>query len=358
MNNKKIRVGIIGQGRSGRNVHANQIKKIPELYEIAAVSDAVEERRIMAVNDYGCSAYADYKEMLNHPGLDLIVNATPSHLHVPVSLELLARGFHVVCEKPLARTTEEVDLLIAASKKSGKVLTVMHQRRFDPVLREIQRVIASGVLGRLVQISITAGGFARRWDWQTLKSHNGGILMNTGVHFLDQVMELYDASGTPKVMCVMDNANSFGDAEDYCKILLKQTGKPTIDLTISSCRAYAGPLYEILGTNGGLQANSIHIDWKYFKSEEAPHQELQRDPISDANGNPVYCREKLKWYEEKWDLEKDGVNYSPPNVAYYESLYKTLIEGKSPTITLDQVRKQIVIMQECHRQNPEFAPEG
>ncbi|MDF2721207.1 MAG: oxidoreductase [Paenibacillus sp.] len=348
---------IIGQGRSGRDIHTETLKKLGEQFIIAAVSDELEERRIRANNDYGCDTYSDYREMIKRTDLDLIVNATPSHLHVPVSLELLEAGFNVLCEKPLARTQEEVNILIEASKKAGKVLAVFHQYRFFPVIQEINKVLDSGVLGRIVQVSVSASNFSRRWDWQTLKSRNGGSLMNTGSHFVDLSLQWLGTETLPNVLCRMDSVNSFGDAEDYCKIILNSPGKPLFDIEISSANAYAGPTYLIQGKNGGLKASNGSIEYRYFKPEEAPHHELELAPLSNADGMPVYCREQLTWYEGSWK-SGEGQAYPSPAAAFYNMLYETLTEGKPLKITPEHVRQQIAIIEEAFAQNPVFAPEA
>lgn len=348
----KIRVGIIGQGRSGRNIHADNLFKLKDQFEIVAVSDGMEERRNMAIRDFGCEAYSDYHEMMKRTDLDLIINATPSHLHVPISLELLEAGFNVLCEKPLARKVEEVDQLIAASTKAGKMLAVFQQARFNPIFLKIREIIESGVIGRVVQISIRPNGFARRWDWQTLKSHNGGNLLNTGAHFLDQALQLYGTESMPNVLCQMDSANSFGDAEDYCKIVLTGKQKPLVDIEISSCCSFPGDLYNIQGTNGGITATGNSVNWKYFKPEEAPEQTLQEQPISKPDGSPVYVSETLTWYEDSW--KPDGEQLSPQNAFYY-MLHAALTEGKPLAVTPEHVRQQIAVMEECFNQNPDFS---
>lgn len=356
MSSNAVKVGIIGQGRSGRDIHAETLKKLGEKFTIAAVSDELEERRNRAVGDYGCDAYSDYREMMRRTDLDLIVNATPSHLHVPVSLELLEAGFHVLCEKPLARTKEEVDRLVAASKRAGKVIAIFQQYRYFPVIQEINKVLDSGVLGRIVQISIAANSFSRRWDWQTLKSRNGGNLMNTGAHFVDLSLQWLGNETLPKIMCRMDSANSFGDAEDYCKLLLNSPGKPLVDIELSSCCAYPGPTYLIQGKNGGLKATNSGIEWRYFKPEEAPHHELELQPLSNADGKPVYCKEELTWYNGSWKAG-EGEAYPAPAIAFYHMLYDTLTEGKPLSVTPAHVRQQMAIMEEAFRQNPLFAPD-
>jgi len=352
-----IRVGIIGQGRSGRNIHAETLKNMKDKFTIVAVSDAMEERRRRAVQDYGCEAYSDYKEMIQRKDLDLIVNATPSPLHVPVSLELMEAGFNVLCEKPLARKLEEVERLIETSNRTGKKLAVFHQYRFNPVVQEINKVLQSGVLGRIVQVSIAANAFSRRWDWQTLKANNGGNLLNNGVHFVDLSLQWLGTEEVPGVLCRMDSANSFGDAEDYCKLILNSPGKPLFDIEISSCHAYPGPTYLIQGTNGGLKATNSSAEWRYFKPEEAPHRELDLNPISNEEGMPVYCREELKWYTGSWK-QGEGTQYPPAAVAYYNALHAALTEDKPVPVAPEHVRMQLAIIEEAFRQNPKFAPEN
>jgi len=348
-----IRVGIIGQGRSGYSIHCEYLKTVPEQYKIVAVVDPIEERRKRAEQEFGCDAYADYKELLKRDDLDLIVNATPSHLHVPVTLDILDAGFNVVCEKPLARKVEEVDMLIEAAKKSGKIFTIFQQSRFAPYFRQVKKVIDSGVLGRIVQISIAFNGFARRWDWQCVQRFYGGNLLNTGPHPLDQALQLFGTDVMPEVFCVMDRCNTYGDAEDYVKLILRGEGRPLIDLEISSCCAYPSFTYNVQGTKGGLKGTMTHIEWKYFKEEEAPEQKLIMEPLNTPEGKPAYCSEQLKWYEENWSVPEEQKNlFSTISSGFYNMLYNTFTTGAPLEITPEQVRQQIAVIEECHRQNP------
>jgi len=350
---KTIRVAIIGQGRSGRDIHGAYLIQVPEQYKIVAVTDPIEERRKQAEEEYGCKSYMYYNEILRLDDIDLIINATPSHLHVPVTLDILNAGFNVLCEKPLARKVEEVDMLISAAEKSGKVFAIYQQSRFAPYFRQVRKVIDSGVLGRIVQISIAFNNFARRWDWQCLQKNYGGNLLNTGPHPLDQALQLFGTDIMPEVYCIMDRCNTFGDAEDYVKLVLKGKDRPVIDLEISSCSTYPCYTYNVQGTRGGLKGSMTHIDWKYFKEEEAPKQKLTTEPLEKSDGTPAYCGEVLKWYEESWDVaEEDKDLFDTMAGSFYNMLYKTLTEGTPLEITPQQVRQQIAVIEECHRQNP------
>jgi predicted dehydrogenase len=350
---KKLKVGIIGQGRSGRDIHGRCLVEMTDKYEIAAVADLLEDRRKRAETEYGCTAYEDYHSLFERKDLDLIINSIPSYLHVPVTLEILNNGFNVVCEKPLARKASEVDTLIKTAEKSGKLFAIFQQSRFSPVYRKIREIIDSGVIGRIVQISSQNNGFARRWDWQTLQENNGGSLLNTGPHPVDQVLQLFGTDVMPEVTCIMDRANTFGDAEDYVKVILHGPGRPVIDVEISSCCTYTGPSYNIQGTRGGIKATSDRVDWKFFKAEEAPEQHLIRTPLMKADGTPAYCSEQLKWHEDSWEVPEDQKDtFQIMSKSYYNMIYSALTEGTPLEITPMQVRQQIAVMEECHRQNP------
>jgi scyllo-inositol 2-dehydrogenase (NADP+) len=349
---KTIRVAIIGQGRSGRDIHGAHLLKDKGRYRVVAVSDLFEDRRRRAVEDFGCDACADYRELLKRKDLDLVVNATPSNLHVPVTLEFLKAGFNVLCEKPFAPRVADVDRMIAAARKSGTLLAVYQQSRNARYFAQVQKVIASGVLGRIVQISISFSGFGRRWDWQTLQEMNGGNLLNTGPHPLDQALVLF-GEGMPRVHCYMDRANTFGDAEDYVKLILSGEGHPVIDIEISSCQTYTGATYNVQGTRGGMKTTMSEAEWKYFKLSEAPRQKLIRAPLRTAEGKPTYCAETLKWHAGKWKVPPSEADlFDSISARFYRMLYRALTQGAPLQITPQQVRRQIAVIEEAQRQNP------
>lgn len=350
---KQLRVAILGQGRSGRDIHGRHLLTDTERFKIVAIVDPIDHRRERAAKEYGCETFKDYTELFGRQDIDLVINATPSHLHFPVTTDLLNHNFNVLCDKPLARRASEVDAMIEASKKSGKLFAIFQQSRYAPYFQQVKKVVDSGVLGRIVQISIAFNGFARRWDWQCIQDFNGGNLLNTGPHPLDQALRFLDYEGMPEVMCIMDRANTFGDAEDYVKLILRAPERPVIDMEISSCCAYPCFTYNVQGTNGGLKGSMTHIDWKYFKPSEAPKQQLIRTPLMKEDGTPAYCGEQLKWYEESWDVpvEKEDL-FKAISGGFYNMLYKTLTEGAPLEISPEQVRQQIAVIEECHRQNP------
>lgn len=353
MHKKEIQIGIIGQGRSGRDIHGSYLKTASGKYRIAAISDPLRERRERAEKEYGCKAYEDYRDMLDKEKLDVVVNATPSHLHVPLTHYALEKGFNVVCEKPLSNNTAEIDMLIDAAGKSGKMFTVFQEARYEPAFCQVRKVVDSGVLGRVIQISVYRDWFARRWDWQTLKEFNGGNLLNLGAHELDKAMLLARYAAKPEVFCRMDCVNTLGDADDYLKLMLRAPGYPVVDLEISSCCAYPPFMYNIHGSNGSLTGTFSKVSWKYFKPEEAPSRTLIREPLSDNSGLPASCSEELKWYQEEWEYvedEKEDLIFCATR-DFYDMLYDSLAGDMPLKITPQQVRLYTAVIEECFRQN-------
>ena len=362
----KIRVAVIGQGRSGRNIHTEHLKQ-DDRFRIMAVVDALPERRERAARDYGCDVYADFHELFARKDLDLVVNSTFSHLHVPVTLELLQAGFNVLCEKPLAARAAEVDQVIEAAQKSGKLLAVYQNSRYAPYFEKVREVIDSGVLGRIVQIAIQFNGFSRRWDWQTLREWNGGNLMNTGPHPLDQALVLF-GPGEPEVRCFMDRTEegSSGTAENHVKLLLSGRGHPVIDLEISSCCAYPSFTYNVYGSRGGMKGTTSAMEWRYFIPGDEPQRPLDKNPIQNEEGLPVYLSEKMTWHTGRWPTEQEAeasqAEYSSAAAPvqggmtrkFYSMLHRTLTEGVPLEVTLEQVRRQIAVIEEAHRQNPQI----
>lgn len=345
---KKLRVGIIGQGRSGRNIHVLGLKqsKMMERFEIAAVTDLIPERcEETAAEHPGCKIYPDYKAMLKDNSLDIIVNASFSHQHVPISLEILDAGFDVICEKPLAGSVEQVDQIAAAVKRTGRVFAVFQEARFDPTFRKVLEICNSGVLGRIVMARFTRNGFSRRWDWQTLREMDGGGLLNTGSHSLDQALQLF--KGMPeKIFCIMDRVNSCGNAEDHIKLLFSAPGQPTIDFEVSTCAPYSPPRFQIYGEFGGLSAVPRSVEWKFYQPQTADAKKLIKEPLPERS----FCRESLDWIEYKWtDHGKHDTEYLTEQL--YLNFYDVLCNNGELEVTLEDVRRQIAIIEECHKQN-------
>lgn len=349
---KQLRIAIIGQGRSGRDIHGKFfLGDTSGKYKVVAVVDAIPLRRERAKKEFGCEAYADYRELFARKDIDLVVNCSFSYQHYSITLDLLEHGFPVVVEKPFGRYARDCLHLMNTAKEKGVMLNVFQQSRFAPYYTEIKKVIASGVLGTLKQISVCYNGFSRRWDWQCSQRYWGGSLLNSGPHPLDQALDLLDFDPNIRVaFSKLDKVNTSGDAEDYCKIILTAPGKPVVDVEISSCNAYSPYTYVIQASNGCLCATHQKINYKYFIPENEPVRPLVLEPLQDENGYPAYCTEKLNWIEK--EIIPQGSVFDVAVEKYYNMIYQHLVEGKEMEVQPWQVLQQIRLVEQIHADNP------
>ncbi len=353
-----IRVAIVGQGRSGYGIHANWLKMVPQQYRIVAVADKLPERRREAELEFGARAYGDYRQLLAAGGFELLVNALPTPLHGPGTLAALRAGYHVVCEKPFAGSVREVDRMADAARQAQRLLAPFQNNRLQPFFLKMMEVVQSGVLGEILHVRSHWGGFARRWDWQTLQRNRGGVLFNTGPHAVDHALQFIDAKVTPEVFCRMRFKNKLGgDAEDLCALTLNVHNGPIIEIHLTGYLAYPpADMYTVSGTLGSLAGGAQALRWKYYNPRQAPQQKMWQWSVDRQ-----YPSENLPWVEQSWNVDpvlakgaKSGYtlrSFQSGVRLYYDNIYRVLRQGAPLLITVPQVRRQIAVIAESHRQN-------
>lgn len=336
-----IRVGIAGLGRSGWDIHARLLEPMAAHYRVVAVADADPARRAQAEDRFDCLAHATFADLLADRQVEVVVVALPSHLHAQASIDALAAGKHVVCEKPMAVSLAEADRMVAAAAGSDRVLTIFQNRRYNPDFLQVRQVLERGLLGRIVQIRITESKFSRRWDWQTLREYGGGTLNNTGPHFLDQALQLFGPA-EPEIFCHLDRTLTLGDADDHVKVVLKGANAPTVDVEVSSCDAFPRETWHIMGTQGGLRGSTQALQWRYFDPAHLPPRTLDTRPTPDRS----YNRDEIPWQEGEWTLAEDT---SPGHSGFYRELFAAIRHGAPVPITPESVQRVIRLQEACHR---------
>ena len=147
----KLKVAVIGQGRSGRDIHGAFFKKeINDVVEVAVVVEKDESRRQRALEEYpGCMVLASHEDLYGMKGIDLVVNATYSKTHYSITKDLLEHEFNVLVEKPFAASYYECANLIKIAKEKGVVLAVFQQTFLAPFFKFTKELMASGKLGHI-----------------------------------------------------------------------------------------------------------------------------------------------------------------------------------------------------------------
>jgi predicted dehydrogenase len=181
-----IKFAIVGCGRiAGR--HAVHIKTYGRLL---AVCDIVKEKADELAHQYDVLAYYDLETLLREQReVDVVAVCTPNGLHAEHSISILNAGRHVLCEKPMAINTVDCKRMIAASKRTGKILFVVKQNRFNPPIEAVKKLLDAGVLGRVYSIQLNC--FWNRDpdyyhnSWKGSIDLDGGTLFTQFSHFID-----------------------------------------------------------------------------------------------------------------------------------------------------------------------------
>jgi len=269
-NPSEIKVGVIGYGGAfnmGRQ-HLQQMQAAGMTPIAVAEVDAT--RLAVATQDFpGIETYSTVAAMLKMSAVNLIVIITPHNTHATLALQCLRAGRHVVCEKPLAITTKEVDAMIAAAKKSGVMLSTYHNRHWDGrIMQAVDLIKKQGVIGDIVRIEAHMGGYGKPGDWwRTSRTISGGILYDWGVHLLEYSLQLIDAPvsevsgfahegfGAPQTAWKKDT----NEDEGFTVVRFKGGQWLTLTITQLDSKGKEGIL-EITGTTG-----SLVIEWNHVK---------------------------------------------------------------------------------------------
>ncbi|MDR1279211.1 MAG: Gfo/Idh/MocA family oxidoreductase [Opitutaceae bacterium] len=187
---RKFRVGLVGGGGIAQGVHIPGWKSIPEA-EIVAVADVHEPAARKAAELSGAAhVFTDYKDLIKLD-LDAVDICTPNRLHTPVALAALASGKHVLCEKPLATTTDEIRQMGALADQAGLVLMTGQHQRYRAETRALRQWSAAGHLGDVYHARVHAMRRALLPPRPGFIDHalsGGGPCMDIGVHALDAAL--------------------------------------------------------------------------------------------------------------------------------------------------------------------------
>lgn len=180
-------VGIVGCGGIAQ-VHAAVLDQLPET-QLTACADIRPERAQAMAEKYGCRAYSSLTEMLEKEKLDAVHLCTPHYLHTPMAAQIAARGIPVFTEKPPVISWEQWRELEEVAKKVP--LGICFQNRYNPNVREAQRLIQSGEYGALLgaRAFVTwrrEAPYYLESGWRgTWATEGGGVLINQAIHTLD-----------------------------------------------------------------------------------------------------------------------------------------------------------------------------
>ncbi len=182
-------LAIIGYGGMGSWHHQN-IKEHIEGITVTGAYDIRPEVEETAIQN-GIRFYHNLEELLNDESVDIVTVATPNNFHKELVVSCLEHGKNVICEKPVAMNSKELEEMMAAAKKSGKLFSIHQNRRWDKDYVMIKQIVKDQVIGTPYFIESRVQGSRRSLDgWRGYKVNGGGMVYDWGVHLLDQMLDL------------------------------------------------------------------------------------------------------------------------------------------------------------------------
>jgi predicted dehydrogenase len=204
---KKVRVAIIGCGGIANGKHIPGLSKL-DTVELVAFCDIIEEKAIAAaalIGTTGIRVYTDYKELLKDETIDVVHVCTPNKSHSFITIDALEAGKHVLCEKPMAKTSAEARLMVEAAKRTGKKLTIGYNNRHRSDSVHLKKICERGDLGEIYYAKAHAIRRRAVPTWGVFLNEDeqgGGPLIDIGTHALDLTLWL---TNNYKVKSVVGN---------------------------------------------------------------------------------------------------------------------------------------------------------
>ena len=251
----KKNLAIVGYGGQGA-WHANWALK-SDVISLAGIYD-IAEKRVQAAKDNGIHTYSSLEELVSDPAVDIVLCATPNDVHKDIVITAMNAGKHVVCEKPVALSVEDFDDMVACAKKNGVFFSVHQNRRWDVDFLAIKSIIASGEIGQTVNIeSRIHGSRGIPSDWRCHKPQGGGMILDWGVHLIDQMLQLIPDEKVTKLYCELTNITTDEVDDGFNLHLTFESGKRAT-IEVGTYNFIAMPRFYMQSKNG----SALIEDWQ------------------------------------------------------------------------------------------------
>jgi UDP-N-acetyl-2-amino-2-deoxyglucuronate dehydrogenase len=329
---KRLRFGIIGVGNIAP-LHAQAIQAVPEA-ELVAVATRNAVRGQAFVEKYGGQWQPDYLDLLQRTDVDIVTICTPHDLHAPMTIAVAQAGKHVLCEKPMARTTAECDAMIEACERAGVTLGVVFQSRFEPLSLQLKRLIDDGTLGRIVWNSASTiwyrtDDYYRSGLWRGTWAHEGGgVLINQAIHAIDLMVWL---TGMPdRVVAQTRTLNHAIEVEDGALAILEYADNRLglIQATTAAYPGYAERL-EVYSTRGSAiyHKGEGRLEWHLIDPRE---DHVLETNISSGAASPM-------------DITAAG------HIAVFQDFAEAVRYGRRPLIDGVEGRRSVQVVEAIYR---------
>ncbi len=334
---KPIGVAVIGFGGMG-SYHAQKLECDLDDFELIGVFDIRAERQELA-EDSGIHAFESREALLSDPRVELVTVATPNDVHKEIVIDALNHGKNVISEKPVAMNSAELEEMIAAAERNGKLFTVHQNRRWDKDYLTVKKILDANTLGRVFEVENRVhGSRGIPGDWRNMKKHGGGMLLDWGIHLLDQVLQL---AGNRRLVDVYaqltfitneecdDGFRAFIRFEDDLNFLVEVLTSNFIEL----------PKWYVLGENGSAIVRNWDLDGEIVMVSDWENRDSV--PVQAGVGITKTMAPRTNDTIEHYPLPTVQGEW----VEYYGNIAQVLREGAAPLVTHNQQRRLLRLVE-------------
>lgn len=332
---RKTGIAVIGYGGMG-SWHCGKIQDI-ETVKLVGTYDILESRR-KAAEENGIHTYASLEELLADPEVEVVTVAIPNQLHKPVCIQAMQAGKHVVCEKPVALHHEELQDMIDAAKENNVLFTVHQNRRWDEDYRVIKYIYDQGTLGKVFRIeSRVHGSRGIPGDWRNRKECGGGMVLDWGVHLLDQIMQMIQ---NPVVSIYAELSFVTNEAcDDGFTVTIKFEGDLVANIQVGTSNFINLPRWYMLGENGSAVIENWNLDGKIVMVSDWQNREAV--PVVTAAGLTKTMAPRTKDTIKEYPLPRQQTDVRD----FYRNVARAIYGEETSLITHKELMRVMKLME-------------
>lgn len=336
---KAINLVTIGYGGMGSYHTHTLVPEVDSAIRVTGVYDIDPARQKVAA-EKNLFVYESLAEIWQDSQVEAVLIATPNDSHKDLALAALAAGKHVVCEKPAMMNTAELDEVLAAATRAGKTFMVHQNRRWDPDYLIVRDLYQNQPIGQIVQLeSRVHGANGIPGDWRHLAKHGGGMLLDWGVHLIDQILWLVDA---PLVDVKVDFSYLLGDEVDdgFVSYLTFENGVRAL-IEVGTTNFVKLPRWYVKGLQGTAKIDDWDLTGEVVRATN--HSTVVApSPIQAGVGLTKTMAPPAEAATDSLDLPKALAEYP----SFYQNFYEVVREAGEPIVKNEQVRQVLQVMEQ------------
>jgi len=338
-----IKTAISSFGMSGLVFHGPSLK-VNKNFEVVNVLERTKNLSKELFPD--ATIVRNFDDLLTNKKIELIVVNTPDEFHYEMVKLALQAGKHVVVEKPITQKSTDAAELVELAKNKGLVLTVYQNRRWDGDFRTVQKVLAEGKLGRLVEFESHFDRyrtFITPDTWKEVGNEYAGVLYNLGSHMVDQAFVLF---GKPKAVTAhLKIVRTGGMVTDYYDIRLEYENFSAL-LKCSYLVKNEGPRYTLHGEYGTFIKNGIDSQEEILKTGILP--------VGENWGTEPPENWGTLFYERDGEDFEELVETIPGDYRiFYNNVYDVIRNGAKLFVKPEETVEVLKILEACLKSNRE-----